>query len=206
MITKTGTTWWRIDVGSTKGIFSQYVALLKIINGLKRPARQNHSDWLPPKALKHRRHILGNINRFFYATFWFKPVSGKITWIPSTFSGDAALAWIETGNYIMSSIPGRLIGKQSPKGEQSTLTLSLAMLFFLISKQLGKQSNSLFVALMKLLFRLVIDYLGGSAVSYFLKIWGIESPFLFHRTFCRTVSIRSLTLALASYQMMQSVK
>ena len=75
----------------------------------------------------------------------------------------------------MSSIPGRLMGKPSPKGEQSTLTLTLAMLFFLISKQMGKQSNSLFIALMKLLFRLLIDYLGGSAVSYFLKIWGISS-------------------------------
>lgn len=78
-------------------------------------------------------------------------------------------------NYIMSSIPGRLIGKPSPKGEQSTLTLSLAMLFFLISKQMGKQSNSLFIALMKLLFRLLIDYLGGSTVSYFLRIWGFIS-------------------------------
>lgn len=74
----------------------------------------------------------------------------------------------------MSSIPARLIGKPSPKGEQSTLTLTLAMLFFLISKQMGKQSNSLFVALMKLLFRLIIDYLGGSAVSYFLRIWIIS--------------------------------
>ena len=70
----------------------------------------------------------------------------------------------------MSSIPARLMGKPSPKGEQSTLTLTLAMLFFLISKQMGKQSNSLFMAVMKLLFRLLIDYLGGSAVSYFLKI------------------------------------
>lgn len=78
----------------------------------------------------------------------------------------------KTANSIMSSIPARLMGKPSPKGEQSTLTLTLAMLFFLISKQMGKQSNSLLVALMKLLFRLLVDYLGGSAVSYFLKIWG----------------------------------
>lgn len=70
----------------------------------------------------------------------------------------------------MPSIPSRLMGKPTPKGEQSPLTLTLAMLFFLISKQMGKQSNSLFVALMKLLFRLLVDYLGGSAVSYFLKI------------------------------------
>lgn len=84
-------------------------------------------------------------------------------------------------HYIMSSIPGRLIGKPSPKGEQSTLTLSLAMLFFLISKQMGKQSNSLFIALMKLLFRLLIDYLGGSTVSYFLRIWGfISSLFIWY--------------------------
>lgn len=72
--------------------------------------------------------------------------------------------------HIMPSIPARLMGKPTPKGEQSPLTLTLAMLFFLISKQMGKQSNSLFVALMKLLFRLLVDYLGGSAVSYFLKI------------------------------------
>lgn len=94
---------------------------------------------------------------------------------PLTFSEateEAALAWIITRNYIMSSIPARLMGKSNPKGEQSTLTLTLAMLFFLISKQMGKQSHSLFIALMKLLFRLLIDYLGGSAVSYFLKIWG----------------------------------
>lgn len=70
----------------------------------------------------------------------------------------------------MASIPARLLGKPKPKGEQSTLTLTLAMLTFLISKQMGKQSNSLFIALMKLLLRLLIDYLGGSAVSYFLKI------------------------------------
>lgn len=70
----------------------------------------------------------------------------------------------------MPSIPTRLIGKPSQKGEQSTLTLTMAMLFFLISKQMGKQTNSLFVAVMKLFFRLLIDYLGGSAVSYFLKI------------------------------------
>lgn len=88
---------------------------------------------------------------------------------------EAALACILTRNYIMSSIPARLMGKPSPKGEQSTLTLTLAMLFFLISKQMGKQSNSLLIALMKLLFRLLIDNLGGSAVSYFLKIWGISS-------------------------------
>ena len=82
----------------------------------------------------------------------------------------AALAGILIRNYIMSSIPAKLMGKSSPKGDQSTLMLTLAMLFFLISKQMGKQSNSLFVALMRLLFRLMIDYLGGSAVSYFLKI------------------------------------
>lgn len=86
--------------------------------------------------------------------------------------------WLATRNSIMSSIPARLMGKPSPKGEQSTLTLTLAMLFFLISKQLGKQSNSLFIAVMKLLFRLLVDYLGGSAVSYFLKIWGTSSLFL----------------------------
>lgn len=67
-------------------------------------------------------------------------------------------------------MPARLMGKPSPKGEQSTLTLTMAMLFFLVGKQMGKQSNSLFVAVMKLLCRLLIDYLGGSAVSYFLKI------------------------------------
>lgn len=70
----------------------------------------------------------------------------------------------------MSAIPAVLMGKPSPKGEQSTLTLCLATLFFLISKQLGKQSNSLFLAVMKLLFRLLVDYLSGGAVNYFLKI------------------------------------
>lgn len=92
----------------------------------------------------------------------------------SEVTGEAALAWILSRNHIMSSIPARLMGKPSPKGEQSILTLTMAMLFFLISKQMGKQSNSLFIALMKLLFRLLIDYLGGSAVSYFLKIWGFH--------------------------------
>ena len=62
------------------------------------------------------------------------------------------------------------MGKASPKGEQSSLTLSLALLVFLISKQLGRQSNSLFVALMKLLFRLLVDCLGGSSMGYFLQI------------------------------------
>lgn len=80
------------------------------------------------------------------------------------------LTWRPTRPDIMPSIPARLMGKPSPKGEQSTLTLSMAMLFFLIGKQMGKHSNSLAVAMMKLLFRLLIDYLGGSAVSYFLKI------------------------------------
>jgi len=71
---------------------------------------------------------------------------------------------------MMTNVPGRLMGKASPKGEQSSLTLSLALLVFLISKQLGRQSNSLFVALMKLLFRLLVDCLGGSSVGYFLQI------------------------------------
>lgn len=82
---------------------------------------------------------------------------------------------------IMPSIPAKLIvGKASPKGEQSPLTLTLAMLFFLISKQMGKQSSSLFVALMKVLFRLLVDYLGGSAVSYFLKFWELSTVFSAH--------------------------
>lgn len=80
------------------------------------------------------------------------------------------LTWRPTRPDIMPSIPARLMGKPSPKGEQSTLTLSMAMLFFLIGKQMGKHSHSLAVAMMKLLFRLLIDYLGGSTVSYFLKI------------------------------------
>ena len=71
---------------------------------------------------------------------------------------------------MMTNVPARLMGKASPNGEQSSLTLSLALLVFLISKQLGRQSHSLFVALMKLLFRLLIDCLGGSSVSYFLHI------------------------------------
>lgn len=70
----------------------------------------------------------------------------------------------------MSSIPTKLMCNPIPTGEQSSVTLSIAMLFFLISKQMGKHSNSLLTALVKLLFRLLIDYHSGSAVSHFLKI------------------------------------
>lgn len=98
-----------------------------------------------------------------------QPTRGLSTVTRKSWWKEVNLTGKPTEEYIMPSIPARLMGKPSPKGEQSTLTLTMAMLCFLISKQMGKQSNSLFVAAMKLLFRLLIDYLGGSAVSYFLK-------------------------------------